>query len=304
MAGRRQVFFYAVVSVLITTGLGFIAIINALPESLPRIVLTEQGQFDPPLWLPLLVIGFSSALSVSMLSILTLRLIRELKARDNSLHRAEEERLSFAADAAHELRTPLAILRAHIDSLDINDTTRQLRDDVDQISRIVEQVLVKSRIEAIEVKADETVDLSQLIKDLAAYIAPLVIKEGRSIEVLGADKPIDINANAFAIEQALRNLVENAIKYSSRGSTITISLINQGNEYQLRVIDRGRGVPQEARELIFERFRRADRRGAGSGLGLSIVRRVAEAHGGRVSVEDAPEGGAVFILHFPRRRRK
>ncbi|MCR4379030.1 MAG: HAMP domain-containing histidine kinase [Rhodospirillales bacterium] len=304
MAGRRQVFFYAVVSVLITIGLGFIAMINALPEWLPHIVLTEQGKFDPPLWLPILVIGFSSALSVSILSILTLRLIRELKARDNSLLRAEEERLSFAADAAHELRTPLAILRAHIDSLDFNDTTRQLRDDVDQTSRIVEQVLVKSRIEAIEVKADETVDLSQLIKDLAAYIAPLVIKEGRSIEVLGADKPIDINANAFAIEQALRNLVENAIKYSSRGSTITIALIDQGNEYQLRVIDQGRGVPQEARELIFERFRRADRRGAGSGLGLSIVRRVAEAHGGRVSVEDAPEGGAVFILHLPRRRRK
>jgi signal transduction histidine kinase len=304
MARRRQVFVYALLSVLIATGLGFIAIIGALPDLMARIVISEQGQYDPPLWLPVLVMGLSSVLSVSIMSILTLRLIREVKARDQSLHRAEEERLSFAADAAHELRTPLAILRAHIDSLDINDTTRQLRDDVDQMARIVEQVLVRSRIEAIEVKPDETVDLSQLIKDLAAYIAPLVIKEGRSIEALGADRPVEINANAFAIEQALRNLVENAIKYSSRGSTITIALIDQGNEYQLRVIDRGRGVPQEARELIFERFRRADRRGAGSGLGLSIVRRVAEAHGGRVSVEDAPEGGAVFILHFPRRRRK
>ena len=110
--------------------------------------------------------------------------------------------------------------------------------------------------------------------------------------------------NAFAVEQALRNLVENAIKYSARGSVITIDLSQHEGEFQLSVIDRGRGVPQEVRELIFERFRRADRRGSGSGLGLSIVRRVAEAHGGHVSVEDAPEGGGAFILLFPQSYRK
>lgn len=298
---RKQVLLYSLVSVLITLGVALIFVYLSVPANVHGLYLSDDGNFHPPIWLPVLVVGGSSVMSVGVLSVLTLRLIRELKARERSLQRAEEERLSFAADAAHELRTPLAILRAHIDSLDINETTRQLRADVDQIARIVEQVLAKSRIEAIDVKPDETADLSRLCQDMAAYIAPLVIKEGRTIEVLGAERPFIINANAFAVEQALRNLLENAIKYSSRGSLITIELVRLVDEHQLRVIDRGRGVPPEVRELIFERFRRADRRSSGSGLGLSIVRRVADAHGGRVSVEDAPEGGAIFTLHFPDR---
>jgi signal transduction histidine kinase len=299
---------YSVLSVLIAMSLGGVLMLYALGSVIPGIVMTGDGHFAPPIWLPMLVIGLSSTVSVGILSTLTMRLIRELEMRKRSLQRAEEMRLSFAADTAHELRTPLSVLRAHIDSLDDNDTTRQLRDDVGQITRIVEQVLAKSRIEAIEVKPDEMVDLAKLCQDLAVFIAPLVIKEGRSIEVLGAEQPVVINANAFAIEQALRNLLENAIKYSARGSTITVEVLGQvegvdgRTESQLRVIDLGRGVPQEARERIFERFHRADRRSGGSGLGLSIVRQVAEAHGGRVSIEDASQGGAIFILHFPHKR--
>lgn len=300
---RQQVFVYALVSVLITMLLAFFWEFGLDAGGVLHPELMNGEKSDAARWTHTLVITAFVMVSVGILSLFTLRLIRELKGRERSMQKAEEERLSFAADAAHELRTPLAVLRAHIDSLDGNDTTRQLRDDVDHITRIVEQVLAKSRIEAIEVKPDEKVDLAKVSQDLAAYIAPLVIKEGRSIEVLGAEQPVVINANAFAIEQALRNLVENAIKYSARGSVITVEVVSQADECQLRVIDLGRGVPQEARELIFERFHRADRRGAGSGLGLSIVRRVAEAHGGRASVEDAPEGGAVFILHFPRNKR-
>lgn len=298
---RKQVLLYSLVSVLITLSIALLFVYLSAPVNIHDFFRADDGHYHPPIWLPVVVVGLSSIVSVGVLSVFILRLIRELKARERSLQRAEEERLSFAADAAHELRTPLAILRAHIDSLDVNDTTRQLRADAEQISRIIEQVLAKSRIEAIDVKPDDTADLSKLCQDMAAYIAPLVIKEGRSIEVLGAERPLVINANAFAIEQALRNLVENAIKYSARGSLITIELARLADEHQLRVIDRGRGVPPEVRELIFERFRRADRRSSGSGLGLSIVRRVAEAHGGSVSVEDAPEGGAIFTLHFPSR---
>ena len=300
---RRQVFIYAALSVLITVALAFGW----------EFFLDAGGSIDPDLghrdkndavrWVHVLVNTAFATVSVGILLLFTMRLIRELEARERSKHKEEQQRLSFAADAAHELRTPLAILRTHIDSLDVNDTTRQLRDDVEHISRIVEQVLAKSRVEAIDVKPDEMVDLAKLCQDLSAYLAPLVIKEGRSIELVGADRPTIINANAFAVEQALRNLVENAIKYSARRSTITVEVVSQADEHQLRVIDRGRGIPQEARDLIFKRFHRADRRGGGSGLGLSIVRRVAEAHGGRVSVKDAPEGGAVFILHFARRRR-
>lgn len=297
---RKHVFIYALSAVLITFVLALLWEFAFETGKVIDVGLSHVIESDVSRWLHVLVIVLFSSLSASVLAFFGLRLIRELKAREHSMHVAEEQRLSFAADAAHELRTPLAVLRAHIDSLDRNDTTHQLLADVDHITRIIEQVLTKSRIEAVEVKPNETVDLAKLSQDLAVYIAPLVIKEGRSIEVIGAELPAVINANAFAVEQALRNLVENAIKYSSRGSTITIEVLREATEYQLRVIDLGRGVPKEARELIFERFHRADRRGVGSGLGLSIVRRVAEAHGGRVSVEDAPEGGAIFTLHFIR----
>lgn len=302
---RKHVLIYAISTVLITFVLALLWEFVFESGNMIDVELAHLNESVESRWLHVLVFVLFASLPALALVFFGFRLIRELKtrelkAREHNMQAAEEQRLSFAADAAHELRTPLAVLRAHIDSLDKNDTTNQLLADVDHITRIIEQVLTKSRIEAVEVKPNETVDLAKLSQDLAAYIAPLVIKEGRSIEVIGAELPAVINANAFAVEQALRNLVENAIKYSSRGSTITVEVLREAKEYQLRVIDLGRGVPKEARELIFERFHRADRRGVGSGLGLSIVRRVAEAHGGRVSVEDAPEGGAIFTLHFIR----
>lgn len=297
---RKHVLIYAISTVLIAFVLALLWEFVFETSNVIDVELAHLNESNGSRWLHVLVFVLFASLPALALAFFGFRLIRELKAREHSMQAAEEQRLSFAADAAHELRTPLAVLRAHIDSLDKNDTTNQLLADVDHITRIIEQVLTKSRIEAVEVKPNETVDLAKLSQDLAAYIAPLVIKEGRSIEVIGAELPAVINANAFAVEQALRNLVENAIKYSSRGSTITVEVLREAKEYQLRVIDLGRGVPKEARELIFERFHRADRRGVGSGLGLSIVRRVAEAHGGRVSVEDAPEGGAIFTLHFIR----
>ncbi len=238
-----------------------------------------------------------SAIAVVVMSILALRLIRELRAKDDAMRQKNEEMLTFSADMAHELRTPLAVLQAHMDAMDAGGVPTPLREDVSRITRIVEQVLAKSRIEAIEVQPDEQADLSEICSFIATYLAPLVIKEGRSIALIGAEQPVLINGNSFALEQAVRNLVENAIKYSSRDSTITIEVTP---EPSIRVIDTGRGVPAHAREQIFERFHRADRRSNGSGLGLPIVRRVAEAHGGSVTVEDAPAGGAVFVLRFPK----
>ena len=248
-------------------------------------------------WGHVVAIMTFATIAVVFLTLLSIRLVRELQAKDETMRQKDEERMTFAADVAHELRTPLAVLRAHLDSLDDADTNYQLIQDVDRITRIVEQVLAKSQIEAIQLGPDDTADLAEVSSSMAAYLAPLVIREGRMIEVVGAESPIIINGNAFALEQALRNLVENAIKYSARGSTITIEVSKTPS---IRVIDRGRGVPFEEREMIFERFHRADRRSGGSGLGLSIVRRVAEAHGGKVSVEDAPGGGSVFVLSFPR----
>lgn len=293
----NRVFKLAVVSLLATL---FLAVVWEFAFEYPLFIhfgWVDEAESIASRWGHVAVIMSFAAIAVLFLTLLSLRLVRELQAKDAVLRKKDEERMTFAADVAHELRTPLAVLRAHLDSLDDADTNYQLIHDVDRITRIVEQVLAKSQVEAIQLRPDDMADLAEVSSSMAAYLAPLVIREGRLIEVVGAESPVLINGNAFALEQALRNLVENAIKYSARGSTITIEV---NKTPSIRVIDCGRGVPFEEREIIFERFHRADRRSGGSGLGLSIVRRVAEAHGGKVSVEDAPGGGSVFVLNFPR----
>ncbi|MCW8917038.1 MAG: HAMP domain-containing histidine kinase [Magnetovibrio sp.] len=259
-----------------------------------------------PIKVQLAHVGVSISLAgfavVLLLFLLASRLLRELQIKDQSLRQSHAEQASFASDVAHELRTPLAIMRVNLDTLDDPETAKQLSEDVDRISRIVDQVMAKSYIDGIEVTTDDQVDLSEVVSSVATYMAPLVIKEGSTIEVLGGDQEVLVNANAFSIELALRNLVENAIKYSSRGSTITLEVLPQGRKNApdgfatVQVIDHGCGVPVEERERIFERFRRADRRGNGSGMGLSIVRRVADAHNGCICVNDTPGGGATFGL--------
>ena len=102
------------------------------------------------------------------------------------------------------------------------------------------------------------------------------------------------------MEQAVRNLAENAIRYSSRGSVISFALGQEDGVPFISVIDRGRGIAKEQREAIFERFLRADRRAGGAGLGLSIVKRTIENHKAEIDIEDTPGGGATFIIRFPK----
>ncbi len=247
-------------------------------------------------------VGFA----VLVLMVVASRLTRELDAKEKDLRKTHAERASFVSDIAHELRTPLAIMRAHLDTLEDRDTAKQMSEEDDRVSRIVEQIMAKSYIDSIEVTADDKVNLCEVVSSVASYMAPLVIKEGRTIEVLGGEEEVFVNANTFSLELALRNLVENAIKYSSRGTTISLEVLAQGHPNDsadfatVQVIDRGRGVPEGQRDLIFERFHRADRRGEGSGLGLSIVRRVADAHNGTIIVEDTPGGGATFSISIPK----
>lgn len=304
MRRRNRIALYALASLLITSLLAVGAELLIEFGVFSGSHFVHEGMANTSRWTHVAVIIAFASISVVVLLLFINKLLNELHVKELNLQKAEDERRTFSADTAHELRTPLAVMRAHLDSLDDKETTAQLSQDVDHITRTLEQMLVKSRIEAIDVKPDEQADLSKIATEMAAYLAPLVIKEGGSIEVLGGEEPLIVNGNRFALEQALRNLVENAIKYSARFSIITIDVVAQTSDDgpRLRVTDHGRGVPQEDRELIFERYHRADRRGSGTGLGLFIVRRVAEAHGGRVYVEDAPGGGAMFTMQFPRRR--
>lgn len=222
--------------------------------------------------------------------------ITENKRMETALLGSEERYRYFAADVAHELRTPLALLRSHLDILDDSQTNRSLCQEVDAMSRLVSQLMAFTRLDILTIDPEATVDLRKIAANVAETLAPIAIKEKRSIEITGTEKPVIVPGNAHALELAVRNLVENAIRYSARNTTVTIDVSEQP---AISIRDHGRGIPVENREVIFQRFERADRRSGGAGLGLSIVRRTVEAHQATIDVSDAPGGGAVFSIRFP-----
>ena len=225
-------------------------------------------------------------------------------ARDvTELHRAEriraeqeERQRAFVADVAHELRTPLAILRTKLDNLQDEAAAAALRDEVDAMTRLVSQMLAFARYELFRPATGESADLREVCTAVATHLAPIAIYDDRSIEVLADGPPVVVNGSPQALEQAIRNLVENAVRYAPPQSTVTVRITD---EPAIHVIDRGTGVPEERRGTIFERFDRADRRGDGAGLGLAIVKRIADAHGASVEIYDPPGGGAAFCMRFP-----
>jgi signal transduction histidine kinase len=202
----------------------------------------------------------------------------------------------FTADAAHELRTPLAILRARVDTLDSRGAAKSLLADIDGMSRIVNQLLESAELEDFTVEPGETADILAVCTEIVSFVAPLAVAQGRSIALTGSDQPVPINGRAEALLQAVRNLAENALHHTAVGTTVEIDV---GRDGCVRVLDRGPGIPPNERELVFRRFWRRDRRrGGGAGLGLSIVARIVEAHRGSIAISDRSGGGAVFTVRF------
>jgi signal transduction histidine kinase len=204
----------------------------------------------------------------------------------------------FTADAAHELRTPLAILAAHLENLGEGGAAATLREDVARMGRLVGQLLSVAQLEALAVAPDEVADLQALARDVAESMAPFAVQQGKEIAVVGADAPIRVHGNGESLRQAIRNLAENAVQHTPEGTSVEIEVTS---EPAVRVCDHGPGVPAGLRERVTRRFWRADRSsGDGSGLGLAIVKRIADAHGGQFEIDDAPGGGARFTLRLPR----
>ncbi len=201
----------------------------------------------------------------------------------------------FTADAAHELRTPLAVLRARVDTLEDRSDLAALRADVEAMGRIVNQLLEVAELEATSADFREPVDLRNVCNDVAAMLGPLAVTHGKDIAVTGPPVPVIVRGNAGMLCQAVRNLAENALRHTPPGTTVEIRVDEPGG---VSVLDEGPGIRPSERELIFQRFWRRERSGSGAGLGLSIVARIAEMHAGSVGMENRPGGGAVFSLSF------
>ena len=216
---------------------------------------------------------------------------------------------AFVADASHELRTPLTIVRGqlevlamnpHPDAEEVRHVEGVVRSEIDRMNRLVEDLLLLAHAADPDLVRREPVDLPDF---LAGIITGLQATTDRRL-VLGPAPALVIEADPDRLAQALHNLLRNAIVHTEPGGLVRLSAYRHGARVRLIIDDDGPGIPEEQRGRIFDRFARLDaargRDGGGAGLGLSIVRAIALAHGGDVAVESSPEGGARFVLELPR----
>jgi len=228
------------------------------------------------------------------------------------LERSFEHLRRFTADASHELRTPLTALRSVGEvglrgartAEEYRDVIGTMLEEVDRLSRLAEELLTLARAEAGQARLHrEPVDLAALVAEAVERLGVLAEERSQTLE-MRLDGPVTVTGDRLALRQALLNLVDNAIKYAPEGTRITARATAAGTEAILEVSDEGPGISPEHQARIFERFYRVDtsrsREMGGTGLGLSLVKWTAEAHGGSVKVESGAGRGSTFRISLPR----
>lgn len=209
----------------------------------------------------------------------------------------------FLDDAGHELRTPLTILRGHLELLDADDpgdvagTRALLLDEVDRMGRLVEDLIILAKTRRPDFLTPAPVDLDDLTTTVLAKAQGMADRDWHLDEVAVTR----VVADEQRITQALLQLVDNAVKHTDAGDVVAVgSSVSEGN-VRLWVRDTGDGIPPESRAVVLERFGRAEVRTGdeGFGLGLSIVNAIAQAHHGRVIIEDTAGGGATVVIELP-----
>ncbi|HYT64996.1 MAG TPA: ATP-binding protein [Vicinamibacterales bacterium] len=217
----------------------------------------------------------------------------------------------FTADASHELRTPLSVIRG-IGEAGLGETRTpaeykeamgSMLEEVDRLTNLVDTLLRLSHGDAGTVRlARSAVDVGQLTRDAVSSLGILAEERNQRVTVDTADG-MTVTADRLVLREAITNVVDNAIKYSPRASSIAIRVYADGNDVHLTVADQGPGIAAEDRQRIFDRFFRVDearsRDHGGAGLGLAIAKWAVEVNGGRITVEDSANGGSIFRIVLP-----
>lgn len=234
------------------------------------------------------------------------------------IRRLENVRREFVANVAHELRTPVTSIKGFVETL-LDGALRNPKDaerffaiiarQTDRLNAIIEDLLSLSRIEQEAENAEIVFKEDRLIDVLQAAIQLCESKaKAKKIKVdMECGEEISARINPPLLEQAIVNLIDNAINYSNRGSAISVEAARRNNEIVISVRDQGCGIGKEYLPRIFERFYRVDkarsRKLGGTGLGLAIVKHITQAHGGNVTVESTPGKGSTFQIHLPQTTR-
>ena len=216
----------------------------------------------------------------------------------------------FVADAAHQLRTPVAGIKTQTElALRLTDPAQQqqvlhqLHTATTRLSRLIHQLLALARTEpgAQAAHAMRPTDLGREMREAASEWVPKALQGNIDLGFEGPDEPLMVRGNAILLREMLGNLLDNAIRYSPPGGRVTVQVTRKGTEVMLQVEDNGAGIPPDERERVFERFYRLLGTDAdGCGLGLAIVREVAQAHGADVSLDSGAGGrGTAVRVRFP-----
>ena len=228
----------------------------------------------------------------------------------SELERNEELRRNMVADVAHELRTPLTNMKGYLEA--VSDgviapdaaTIRSLYEETALLSRLVDDLQELALAEAGQLKLlPQPEDIYELINRVVALVQPQVTAKGLSVSVEPSQPLPPVNIDAQRISQVLRNLIENAIAHTDKGGAISVAAWQQDNWVKVSVTDTGEGIPAEDIPNIFERFYRVDksrdRNTGGSGLGLTISKRLVEAHGGKIEFQSELGKGSRFSFTVP-----
>jgi signal transduction histidine kinase len=232
-------------------------------------------------------------------------LSRRLDHLDRERQLLDNERRMMLTSVGHDLRTPLAALRAAIEALqdgiapDVPRYLRAMAHDVDALSSLVDDLFLLSRIEAGSLDLTRArVDLRELVDEAVEALGPAAAARRVTI-ALRCTEPVRVDANARALGRVVRNLLDNAVRHAPEGTTVEV-VIDPGPEPVVRVIDQGPGFGLDFSATAFDHFTRADpsrtRTGGGAGLGLAIARGLVEAHGGTIWLEPPPGGTVAFEL--------
>ena len=217
---------------------------------------------------------------------------------------AFEIQRQFTANAAHELRTPLALMQVQLDLYHSNSHPDNDADTVQMIKMVTEQndrlnKMVKTLLDMSELQTvgrDDEIVLDALVDEVLEDLEPLA--EGKNIRLIGKCKDITMVGSDILIYRLVYNLVENAIKYNHSGGQVTVTADRKENHVYLSVEDTGAGIPEELKERVFEPFFRVDksrsRELGGVGLGLALVREIVRVHDGSITVKSNPSGGTIF----------